>query len=141
MVSTARTLATGPLNASSFFLAGAALLLQACSQPYLVDHAINVGRGEALFANYCTACHGVDGTGSSLAKTDLKPPPPVLLAMSGATPLQYFVQIHDGSRQMPQMHDELTDEDIWNIVYALPKITGRENPNWLESERWKTSKY
>ena len=135
MDSIVRISVTGLLNASSSFLIGAALLLQACSQPYLVDQAIDVERGEALFANYCVACHGVDGTGSSLAKTDLKPSPPVLLARSGATPLQYFVQIHDGSRQMPQMHDELTDEDIWNIVYALPKITGRENPNWfMESE-------
>ena len=135
MDSIVRISVTGPLNASSFFFTGAALLLQACSQPYLVDHAINVERGEALFANYCVACHGIDGAGSSLAKSDLKPSPPVLLARSGATPLQYFVQIHDGSRQMPQMHDELTDEDIWNIVYALPKITGRENSNWLmESE-------
>jgi len=118
------------LSASSRFSLAVALLLSACSQSLHEEQKVDRERGKALFANYCVACHGIDGRGSSLAKADLKPAPPVLLAREGATPLQYFVQVHDGSRQMPQMHDELTDEDIWNIVYALPEITGRKNRNW-----------
>jgi len=93
-------------------------------------HAADLERGKALFSNYCVACHGADGNGSDLAREDLNPPPPKLLARRDATPGQYFRQIHDGSRQMPQMHDELPDADILNIVYALPEITGRDNPNW-----------
>ena len=100
------------------------LLLAASAQ------AADIEQGRALFHNYCIACHGVDGKGSALAKADLEPDPPVLLARTDATPEQYFRQIHDGSTQMPQMYDELTDEDIRNIVYALPEILGQSHPNW-----------
>jgi len=113
------------LNASRLLFAGLSALLL----PVVVQ-AADTDRGRALFNNYCIACHGPDGNGSELARADLDPPPPVLLARGDATPEQYFRQVHDGSRQMPQMHDELTDEDIRNIVYALPEITGRDNPHW-----------
>ncbi len=102
------------------------LLLPACAE------ATDIEQGRQLFHNYCIACHGTDGMGSAVAKADLEPDPPVLLARADATPEQYFRQIHDGSKQMPQMHDELTDEDIRNIVYALPEILGRSHSNWPE---------
>ena len=110
-------------------------MLAALLLPATTLYAADVDRGRALFNNYCVACHGTDGRGSELAKADLKPPPPALLKRLDATPAAYFAQIHDGSRQMPQMHDELTDEDIWNIVYALPEILGRKHTNWPKMER------
>jgi len=116
------------LNASK--TAPVAALLAAALLSSVAAHAADLERGRTLFANYCVACHGPTGKGSALAKADLKPPPPRLLSRSDATPVQYYNQIHDGSRQMPQMHDELSDADILNIVYALPEITGQHHPNW-----------
>jgi len=88
------------------------------------------GRGLKLYNNYCIACHDHDGAGSALAKADIKADMPVLLAASDATPRRYFRQIYFGGGGMPQMHDELSDLDIWNIVYAIPLIRGQQHSEW-----------
>lgn len=91
---------------------------------------LNLGRGLRLFNNYCIACHNDDGTGSRLAREDIRADMPVLLARKSATPLAYFRQIYHGGGGMPQMHDELSGRDIWNIVYAIPLIRQREHSEW-----------
>jgi len=88
------------------------------------------GKGLRLFNNYCIACHGDDGTGSHVAREDINPNLPVLLAARGATPRRYFEQIYDGGGGMPQMHDELSEQDIWNIVYAIPLIRQQQHSEW-----------
>ena len=88
------------------------------------------GRGLKMFSNYCVACHGDDGRGSRVAREDINPSLPVLLAASDATPRRYFEQIYHGGGGMPQMHDELTERDIWNIVYAIPLIRGQQHSEW-----------
>lgn len=89
------------------------------------------GRGLKLYNNYCIACHDHDGKGSALARTDIKADMPVLLAAKDATPQRYFKQIYFGGGGMPQMHDELSELDIWNIVYAIPLIRGQQHSEWL----------
>lgn len=89
------------------------------------------GRGLKLYSNYCIACHDHDGSGSALARADIKADMPVLLAASDATPLRYFKQIFHGGGGMPQMHDELSDKDIWDIVYAIPLIRGQQHSEWV----------
>ncbi|MDT8376051.1 MAG: c-type cytochrome [Mariprofundaceae bacterium] len=88
------------------------------------------GRGLQLFNNYCVACHGEDGAGSSIAREDLNPNLPILLAAADATPKRYFEKIYHGGGGMPQMHDELSEVDIWNIVYAIPLIRQRQHSEW-----------
>ncbi|MFQ5581672.1 MAG: c-type cytochrome [Mariprofundaceae bacterium] len=89
------------------------------------------GHGLQLYRNYCMACHGDDGRGSAIAREDLEPDPPVLLARKDLTPAGAFMRIRHGGRSMPQMHDELSDADIWNIVYALPLIRQVSHANWV----------
>ena len=99
---------------------------------------LNLGRGLALYRNYCAACHGDDGCGTAIARADLEPDPPVLLSRPGLTPAAAFMRIRQGGRGMPQMYDELGDADIWNIVYALPLIRQRPHANWAPAlyGRW-----
>jgi mono/diheme cytochrome c family protein len=92
---------------------------------------VDRGRGLKLYNNYCIACHGHDGSGSALARADINPDMPVLLAAEDATPQRYFNQIYFGGGGMPQMHDELSPADIWNIVYAIPLIRGRQHSEWV----------
>jgi mono/diheme cytochrome c family protein len=88
------------------------------------------GRGLQLYSNYCIACHDQDGSGSALARADISADMPVLLENREVTPRRYFDQIYFGGGGMPQMHDELSAADIWNIVYAIPLIRGRQHPEW-----------
>lgn len=88
------------------------------------------GRGLKLYNNYCIACHDHDGRGSALARADIKADMPVLLAASEATPQRYFRQIYFGGGGMPQMRDELSGHDIWDIVYAIPLIRQQEHSEW-----------
>jgi mono/diheme cytochrome c family protein len=83
-----------------------------------------------LYSNYCIACHDHSGSGSHLARADISPNIPVLLAAKDATPRRYFEQIYHGGSGMPQMHDELSNEDIWNIVYAIPLIRQQQHSEW-----------
>jgi len=97
------------------------------------------GRGLRLYGNYCIACHDHDGRGSVLARTDIKADMPVLLESDDATPARYFRQIFHGGGGMPQMHDELSETDIWNIVYAIPLIRQKQHSEWVPEkfERFK----
>lgn len=91
---------------------------------------LDLGRGLRLFDNYCIACHAHDGSGSAAAREDIRADLPVLLAGEDATPLAYFRQIYFGGGGMPQMYDELSERDIWNIVYAIPLIRQQEHSEW-----------
>lgn len=88
------------------------------------------GRGLQLYSNYCIACHGDDGSGSSVARKDIKSDIPVFLEDKKTTPKRYFEQIYYGGGGMPQMHDELSKWDIWNIVYAIPLIRQQQHSEW-----------
>jgi len=88
------------------------------------------GRGLQLFSNYCIACHGDDGRGSRAAREDINANMPVFLEKEDTTPRRYFNQVYHGGGGMPQMHDELTELDIWNIVYAIPLIRGQQHSEW-----------
>ncbi len=83
-----------------------------------------------LYSNYCIACHGDDGHGSHLAREDINPNTPVFLSDENATPRGYFKQIYHGGGGMPQMHDELSERDIWNVVYAIPLIRQQQHEEW-----------
>lgn len=88
------------------------------------------GRGLQLYSNYCIACHGDDGRGTGVAREDINPNMPVFLSTKEATPGRYFKQIYYGGGGMPQMHDELSERDIWNIVYAIPLIRQQQHSEW-----------
>ncbi|NOR73128.1 MAG: hypothetical protein GQ467_04585 [Mariprofundaceae bacterium] len=91
---------------------------------------LDVGRGLRLYSNYCIACHDDNGRGSPAARADINPNMPVLLMAEDATPKRYFKQIYHGGGGMPQMHDELSEREIWNIVYAIPLIRQQQHSEW-----------
>ncbi|HKI60316.1 MAG TPA: cytochrome c [Mariprofundaceae bacterium] len=118
------------MNASSRTLLVLLALMISTPAVALEFSDLDRGRGLKLYSNYCIACHDHDGSGSALARADIKADMPVLLAASDATPRRYFKQIYFGGGGMPQMHDELSEIDIWNVVYAIPLIRQQQHSEW-----------
>ena len=79
-------------------------------------------RGEALFNNYCTGCHGDDGDGNGLAKPFLAPSAADLT--SRYLPREEVFRIlfmgSEGS-SMPS-YSELTEKDLWALSQFVHEI-------------------
>ena len=133
-----KILVTGPLNANSSWLVFILGMMFTFPVSALEFNDLDVGRGLRLYSNYCIACHDHDGRGSRVARADINANMPVFLAKKEATPRRYFEQIFYGGGGMPQMHDELSEQDIWNIVYAIPLIRQQQHSEWHPErfDRW-----
>jgi mono/diheme cytochrome c family protein len=88
--------------------------------------AENINAGKALYGQYCTACHGVEGHGDGAAATSLVPPPSDLarlVRMPIATDDFLYWSIAEGGAQfntaMPAMKGSLKEADIWKIILYL----------------------
>lgn len=88
----------------------------------------DVASGAQLFAQHCTACHGINGAGDGeLVQSGQIPAMPSFLesAHVGAqTPQDYYRIITNGNLQklMPPWNETLTEQERWNVamyVYTL----------------------
>ena len=90
----------------------------------------SIGRGRAVFARNCTACHGADGKSEVdvvANATDLTEPK---LWRSGTTEGEIFRSIRDGAGDtMPAFKSQLQkEEDLWHLVNFIRSL-------WPESMR------
>lgn len=84
----------------------------------------SIDRGSALFQQNCVVCHGADGRGDGPGAAELNPKPTDFRLH---TPLHIDAQffkfiIGDDSfagSAMPEYRDQLSEEDIWNLVNYL----------------------
>ncbi|MDA1188743.1 MAG: CopD family protein, partial [Chloroflexi bacterium] len=96
----------------------------ALTNPILPD-AVSIARGEELYMQSCTTCHGVTGLGDGPAAAGLQPPP---LDLTIHVPLHpdraLFGFIKNGvpGTAMPVWGESLSDEDIWHLVNYLRTI-------------------
>jgi mono/diheme cytochrome c family protein len=88
--------------------------------------------GAALFAKYCTLCHGAGGAGDGRAAS-LQKVPPANLTVS-TRPRSYKIQIvrHGGaalgrSSSMPAWDDVLTDAEIAEVVDYVQLLNPRNS--------------
>ena len=77
-----------------------------------------LGRGKSIFGNFCSECHGADGTGNGLIAQRGFPPPPSLLNGKSLTMKdgQLFHILTYGQNNMPSYASQLSREDRWDAV-------------------------
>lgn len=113
----------------------AAALLVAYPVPLAPANAPNPGRGAALFAQNCAACHGPSGDGRGPSAAKLKTPPVAFTDAARARQRSIFAlyqvvtQGIDGTAM--QSFDGLSADDRWAVAFyaghfALPDAAARE---------------
>ncbi|HRS59139.1 MAG TPA: cytochrome c [Bacteroidia bacterium] len=78
----------------------------------------NREKGKKLYEQYCTHCHGKNGSADApmIAKEKYPPPPPFQKRLPTITEGQMFHSIYYGKNQMPENKKDLTPTQIWLIV-------------------------
>jgi mono/diheme cytochrome c family protein len=84
--------------------------------------AESIARGRELYQQNCVVCHGADGRGDGPQAAQLNPAPSDFrLHVPLHTDPQFYAFISGGfpGSAMPAFRDQLSDEDIWNLVNFL----------------------
>ena len=88
-------------------------------------------RGEHVFSNFCTPCHGAAATGMGPVTQRGVPPPPSLM-------VQHAVQMKDGQlfhiltygqNNMASYASQLSREDRWNVIAYVRSLQAASTPN------------
>ena len=85
-------------------------------------------RGEQVFRNFCTPCHGADAAGMGPVTQRGVPPPPSLLAPHavGMKDGQLFHILTYGQNNMAAYAGQVSREDRWNVIaYVRSLQTGK----------------
>ncbi len=96
------------------------------NNPILPD-AQSVAQGQALYDQYCVACHGEEGKGDGPGAANLSPPPADF--GSGHTDthpdgdLYYWIRNGIEETAMPPFEDELTNEETWHLVNYVRRLS------------------
>ena len=98
----------------------------------------DLARGQQIYQENCSSCHGEKGGGNGPAGAALKPQPANFLdaaRMSGVTPLQAFNTVRLGVTGTPMpSFPQLADADAWHVsYYILSLLPGRQLPAWQEA--------
>lgn len=85
----------------------------------------SLARGRTVWIKECVACHGEKGRGDGPSVKDLEVKPadlsePHAVAHSDG---DLFWKISEGRKPMPGFADTYSEEDRWNVVNYLRKIT------------------
>jgi len=121
-----------------------ARLAQALGAPALAAEKGDAARGQALYVEYCSQCHG--GRGEGWGWGEKIPPPPVPIPdLSNAEHMrqlsdQYLFEIIKGggeavgrTRFMPAAQRVMSDEAIWDVIAYLRSLSrGVEAPGKQE---------
>jgi mono/diheme cytochrome c family protein len=104
-------------------------LLGETSRPLLARDSPEAGivRGSLVFVHYCVTCHGVNADGRGRAARLYNPPPANLRASDKSAAYMRLIVRTGGkamarSEFMPAWGDELTDEQIADVVTYLQSI-------------------
>lgn len=99
------------------------------TNPILPD-AESIAMGQALFTENCVPCHGPEGRGNGPTAQTLSPPPADFAAGHTAThtdgDLYYWILQGIEDTAMPAFGDQLTEEQAWNLVNYVRRLSVRE---------------
>lgn len=80
----------------------------------------SASRGKHLFLENCATCHGEYGEGQSAEFTGLsKGTPDLIKRLSTHSEGDFFWKIKNGRGDMPGFKDDLSDQDIWDVLNFL----------------------
>ncbi|NIN68592.1 MAG: c-type cytochrome, partial [Anaerolineae bacterium] len=91
----------------------------------------SIAAGEDKYNEYCAVCHGATGKGDGPVATNLDPPPtdftdPEVMENKSYQDLFNAVRRGGGaihrSIYMPRWGEQLTDQDIWDMVEYLKRL-------------------
>jgi mono/diheme cytochrome c family protein len=87
-------------------------------------------RGEQVFKNFCTPCHGADATGMSPVTQRGVPPPPSLFAPHAAQMKdgQLFHILTYGQNNMAAYAGQVSREDRWNVIAYVRSLQAAKQP-------------
>jgi len=87
----------------------------------------SVARGKALFAIYCTPCHGAGGKGDGLVSPKFIPPPDITHPSIQKARTDGYLQhvIGTGGAVMPAYGEALSPEERWDVVHYLRSIAAK----------------
>ena len=90
---------------------------------------LSVGRGEAIFHDRCSACHGAQGHGGGPVSKFFPPAPDLAYAAVKMRSDGYiFGTITFGGPAMPPLGEGLTAGDRWDVVNFVRTIQGAPVP-------------
>jgi mono/diheme cytochrome c family protein len=84
------------------------------ASPFDWDDADALAAGQTLFNNNCAGCHGEDGTGRLPGILDFTDP--TTQADLHNDTGKYLCSIAEGYKSMPQFKDELSEEEMWQLL-------------------------
>lgn len=90
--------------------------------PVPFTHA-SIDKGNKIFEQMCAHCHGLNAQGKSGKSIGLKENPPNLpkrLKTHSAGDIHW--KIKNGREEMPSFKDDLSDDEIWDIVNYISSI-------------------
>lgn len=124
--------ATGQVKTATELKAEAEAMLE--TFPHKNSAAASVYRGTIVFLNYCTTCHGTNADGLGRAAKIYNPKPANLrMSLKNDAYKQQIVrrggQMMGRSEFMPAWGEELTDEQISDVVKYLRSIAPADAPN------------
>ncbi len=121
----------GVTAATALLLAGAVLWFGVHPHKKVVDPAAgnpvkatadSIDKGKTLFQANCLVCHGAEGRGDGPQAADLDPSPvDIRQHLPYHADPQFFAFIANGigGTAMPAWRDQLSDDDIWNLINYL----------------------
>ena len=136
----------GPTHSPAAWLRGCALAVAlACCVPALADgnaprtdgallprdsQDAAIFRGGLVYANYCVTCHGINADGNGRAARLHNPRPANLRASDKNDAYIGLIVARGGeaigrSKGMPPWAEELTDEQIKDVVAFVRSVNGR----------------
>jgi cytochrome c oxidase cbb3-type subunit 3 len=110
------------------------LTLAGVSGPIGAQPPGNPRRGEMLYREKCTLCHGAQGQGWDMAKKVERPPVPVpdlAQVVPDRSDRYLFDVVRDGgeavgrTRFMPPFGFQLSDQEVWDVVAYLRTLRPR----------------
>ena len=84
----------------------------------------SINSGKRLFEQFCSNCHGTDGTGGGLLSYTLSTETPNLVERAGHHSDGDFAwKISNGRGEMPAFRDKLSMDQVWDITNFIKSLS------------------
>ena len=87
-------------------------------------------RGREVYTKECASCHGDQGRGDGPGVKDLEVKPGDLTdkSVTSQSDGALFWKIAEGRKPMPSFAENYSEEDRWNVIDYIRKLTAKDAP-------------